>query len=221
VIKKLRESLFISVEGGEGVGKSTFITGLEKTLSKLGRNVIVTREPGGTLLADRIREVFTHGSKEEPFTVEAELMLVSAARSQHVSHLISPALREGKMVICDRFADSTRVYQGYLGKIDNEFMENIIDKTIYGRHPDITFLLDCDTEISQKRIHNRSLEEGQELSRYDAAADAVHKDLREGFLFYAKKFSERFVVLDASKNPAHVLEQALIHLEERYGFDFS
>jgi dTMP kinase len=211
--------LFISIEGGEGVGKSTFIHGLKAAFEKRGRKVLITREPGGTPLADRIRKVFTDTPENESFTVEAELMLVSASRSQHVQHVILPALKSGQTVISDRFADSTRVYQGYLGKIDADFMESVISKTVYGRHPDVTFLLDCDVEISRERVIKRAQVEGEELSRYDAAGVKVHQDLRDGFLHYANKFSERFITLDASQTADDVLNNALVQLREKFGVE--
>ena len=207
---------FISIEGGEGVGKSTFIESLKKKIESTGQTVLTTREPGGTPLADRIRSVFTDTPESESFTVEAELMLVSAARAQHMSHKIIPALDRKETVISDRFADSTRVYQGFLGKINESFLETVIANTVFGREPDVTFLLDCDVEISMKRVLDRSAESGEALSRYDEAGLDTHRSLREGFLHYSKKFPERFVVLDASKTPEDVLNQALSALNERF-----
>lgn len=215
------ENLFITIEGGEGVGKSTFIEGLKDFFSGLGKETLVTREPGGTAIADRIRSVFTDPPEEEDFTVEAELMLVSAARAQHMHHKILPALGEGKVVISDRFADSTRVYQGFLGKADDVFMESVIEKTVFKRHPDMTFLLDCDVEVSIKRVRDRAEQNGEALSRYDKANLEVHQKLRDGFLHYAAKFPNRFIVVDASKTPEEVLNSAISALKERFGIELS
>jgi dTMP kinase len=212
------KNLFITVEGGEGVGKSTFITTLKQHIKSSGVGVTLTREPGGTPLADRIRSVFTDTPKNESFTIEAELMLVSAARAQHVSHKINPSLEAGNVVISDRFADSTRVYQGFLGGINETFLETVIDKTTFGVKPDITFLLDCDVKVSMARVIKRAEELGEEMSRFDEAKDDTHQMLRDGFLHYASKFSERFCILDASQSPEKVMSDALQVLSERFGY---
>ena len=213
------DRLFITVEGGEGVGKSTFINSLKDRIQGTGTTVSLTREPGGTPLADRIRNVFTDTPENESFTKEAELMLVSAARAQHVRHKVLPLLEQGHVVISDRFADSTRVYQGFLGGVSEEFLESVINQTTFGVEPKITFLLDCDVEISMGRVRRRAAELGEEMSRYDEAKDETHQKLRDGFLFYARKFPERFCILDASKSPEDVLKQAIAFLVERSGFN--
>lgn len=215
----LKRPIFITLEGGEGVGKSTLMRKLSQSFAALERKVMLTREPGGTVLADRIRQVFTDPPKDERLTVESELMLVSAARAQHVSQKISPFLNDGGIVICDRFYDSTRVYQGFLGGMSEDFLECVIEKTVFGCCPDITFLLDCDPQMSIPRLKKRALENQENLSRYDSAELETHIKLRQGFLHYAKKFKHRFEVLDASKPAEQVYAEAKIALNTRFGFE--
>ena len=210
------DCLFISIEGGEGVGKSTFTKCLENILNASGRDVVVTREPGGTPVADRVRNIFTENQTVERFTPESELMLVSAARAQHVHNLIRPSLASGKFVLCDRFADSTRVYQGFLGGVDTHFLELVIEQTSFGYSPDITFLLDCDVNISAERVRSRARQKGESLSRYDAASREVYGKIRRGFLSCADKFRDRFMVLDASKDAATIIKSGVAVLNERF-----
>ncbi|MEI8025350.1 MAG: dTMP kinase [Pseudomonadota bacterium] len=203
---------FLTVEGGEGVGKSSFIELLSHRLRDKGMTFALTREPGGTRIADEIRSVFSKGDDIEEFTPEGEFLLVSAARAQHVFHKIRPELERGRWIICDRFADSSRVYQGILKGVETDFMERVIQKSTYGLIPDLTFLLDCDVSVSQSRVAGRGLVE----SRYDLASLEVHEQLRQGYLQVSRMFPHRIQVLDASRPREEIVNQAISLMEERF-----
>ncbi|MES2744416.1 MAG: dTMP kinase [Bdellovibrionota bacterium] len=205
---------FLTIEGGEGVGKSFLSNGLKARLEVLGHRVKLTREPGGTPLADSIRQLFLN-PPEKPNAI-AELFLVSAARAQHVESLIEPSLRAGQWVICDRFYDSTRVYQGDLGKVPGETLESVIAHSVQGCHPSLTFVLDCPADIARKRVFSRAKELYSEAgNRYDEGPSEMYEALRQAFLKRAREFPERIVIIDASQSPEHVLDAAWSQLAKR------
>lgn len=203
---------FISVEGGEGVGKSLFLTEISAKLQERGVVCALSREPGGTPIANKIRQVFSSGDDSEDFTPEGEFLLVSAARAQHVKHFIEPKLNVGQWVICDRFSDSSRVYQGFLRGLDASFIEMVIAKSTFGLTPDLTFLLDCDPVLSQSRVSSR----GKVESRYDAASMQTHEKLRQGYLHLSKQYPERVKVLDASRPVYDSVAEAMRIIEELF-----
>ena len=220
---------FITVEGGEGVGKSHFVEAISRHFLERGREIVTTREPGGTPTADKIREIFARPASGDPLRMEAEALLVSAARAQHVAQLILPALREGKFVLCDRFADSTRVYQGKIGAIPRYDLERLIAFSTGGLEPDLTFLLDCDVDISlgrlAQRTSERQIEKGRsnlsevgpaEVGRYDKAKRSFHERLRFAYHELAQEYPERIVVIDASAKPETVAAKAIAVLLERF-----
>jgi dTMP kinase len=214
----MKQSRFVTLEGGEGVGKSTLMTGLSQWLKNRGITVIHTREPGGTPIADAIRQLFKSPPTGDTITAEAEALLVSAARVQHVANVIKPALDSGTWVICDRFVDSTRVYQGLFGGVPLNDLEWLIKFSTVGIEPDLTFLLDCDVELSSRRIGGRSKETTPDSTeRYDHADHRVHDKLRDGFRKVAGFYPARFFILDASLPPEQVLAQACSELERRWG----
>lgn len=211
-MKKQEKSFFITVEGGEGVGKSLFLKKLSEALSAYSIKHIVTREPGGTVIAEKLRAIFNDPECEEALTVEAEFLIVSAARAQHIKNRVLPALNSGKSVLCDRFVDSSRVYQGALGGLSSEFIEGISRACLYGVSAGVTFLLDCESSLSLSRLEKRtalSSEEGEKKTRYDAKSFSFHKAIREAFLDLARKNPERIKVLDASLEPDMVVDEAL------------
>lgn len=213
-----QKGLFITVEGGEGVGKSSFCRNLYDLINEkmsLDSPPLLTREPGGTALAQAIRGLFLTPPDDEPMDVKTELLLVSAARSDHVSKKIQPALERGSWVICDRFYDSTRVYQGVMGHLNSSEMEHVISLSVCGQHPAITFLLDCDTDVSLARLDSRHRDSGSQKSRFDSATKDYHQRLRAAFLQVAREYSDRFCILDASKRPEEILEQAGVALKNR------
>ncbi|MBC7658168.1 MAG: dTMP kinase [Chitinophagaceae bacterium] len=206
-------SRFISIEGGEGVGKSYLSHGLQTRLQQLQYEVLLTREPGGTPLADSVRQIFLN-PPEKP-TALAELFLVSAARTQHVQKLIRPALDLGRWVICDRFYDSTRVYQGDLAGVDSKVLESVIAMSVEGCHPAQTFVLDCPTDIAMDRVQKRTKQlQLEATNRYDEGSREMYESLRKGYLKRVAEFPERIVRLDASQTPEQVLDDAWAHVKQ-------
>ena len=206
---------FITLEGGEGVGKSTLLKGLAAWAQSRDLAVTVTREPGGTPIADEIRRVFKAPPSTEELQSETEALLVSAARAQHVKQVIAPALKRGEWVFCDRFTDSTRVYQGLLGGVSMADLEWLIRFSTGGIEPNMTFLLDCDVAVSAKRIGAGGADR-DDASRFDQAHQAVHERLRQGFRRVAGFYPARFYILDASKPPETLLGAACAELERRW-----
>lgn len=194
---------FITLEGGEGVGKSTLLRGLAQWLEALGVPVITTREPGGTPLGEQLRSLAF--SRLHPPTSHTELFLMMASRMQHIQEKIIPSLERGEWVICDRYIDSSRVYQGLCGKVGLHFIDamwNEIRRVFPRAEPDCTIVLDCSVELSLPRVKNRQ----GESTRFDEAQEQFHRDIREGFLQIATEYQERCSVLDAAQPPADLLE---------------
>ncbi|RYZ51924.1 MAG: dTMP kinase [Proteobacteria bacterium] len=209
-----QRSRFISIEGGEGVGKSYLTHGLKTRLEQLKHKVLLTREPGGTPLADSIRALFLN-PPEKPSPL-AELFLVSAARSQHIQAVIEPALSIGTWVLCDRFYDSTRVYQGDLAGVPNQILESVISHSVGVYHPALTFLLDCPTEVAMKRVQERSKTlQSEGSNRYDEGSRDMYETLRNSYLKRAKEFPDRIVVIDASQTPEQVLDAAWAKMKQQ------
>ena len=214
-----KTTFFLTVEGGEGVGKSSFCRAFQDRVQFAGQPLVWTREPGGTEMADRIRALFLDPPAHEALTTEAELFLVSAARSQHVRKFIEPQLAAGRWVLCDRFFDSTRVYQGILGGLPEQALETCLQMSVGSCVPDLSFVLDCPVDIALYRLDERSRQTSQEAdfdnNRFDQADVSYHEKLRQGFLSLAKRFPDRIVVLDASQSPDEVVEQAWRQLQAR------
>lgn len=193
---------FITVEGIEGSGKSTLVAGLSERLRAMGKETIVTREPGGTPAGDAIRRIFLEpGLPVAPLT---EALLLNAARAQHVVDLIEPALRSGAIVLCDRFVDSNLAYQGYGRGIDLSFLQELCDTATGGLVPNLTFLLDLPVAISRERVATRNAGAGDRMEREDPA---FYERVRHGFLDLARA-SSRYHVLDATKPPEELIAQA-------------
>lgn len=205
--------MFLTVEGVEGAGKSTFIGLLEDELRKRGVDFLRTREPGGCALGSQIRPLLLDVSQK--VSDRAELFLFLADRAQHVADTIRPAIERGQWVICDRYADSTIAYQGYGRGMDPEQLQMLNDYATGGLWPEITFLLDLPVEEGLGRALARNGREGltQSEGRFEAEALAFHQRIREGFLARAARWPERFRVLDASQAPETVLAQAMACLE--------
>ena len=204
--------MFLTVEGIEGAGKSTFIGLLEDELTKRGVDFLHTREPGGCALGRQIRPLLLDASQK--VSARAELFLFLADRAQHVADTIRPALERGQWVVCDRYADSTIAYQGYGRGMDPEELQKLNDYATDGLWPDITFLLDLPAEVGLGRALARNGREGltQSEGRFEAEALAFHQRIREGFLLRASRWPERFCVLDAARTPDAVVAQALEYL---------
>ena len=188
---------FITFEGPEGGGKSTHVRELAEQLRAEGKTVLVTREPGGTRLAELIRGLVREEVEDPPVT-RCEVLLFIAARAQVVSEVIRPALARGEWVICDRFADSTFAYQGYGRGIDVGLLKNFNDFATEGLVPDLTILLDVPPETSKARLADRQAATATSADRIEQAGDMFHRRLRDGFLELAKAEPGRFVVIDSS-----------------------
>lgn len=189
---------FITFEGGEGVGKSTQVKRLVDALSRTSVTAVRTREPGGTPKAEAIRSLILQGGSES-WGPGAEAVLFAAARLDHVDQLIAPSLRAGKWVICDRFHDSTRAYQGLTGGVDDKLIRGLEVLALDGHSPDLTLMLDMDPEAAFERVAQRALEEGGTADRFEKEDLDWHRRLREAFLDIAQKNPERCVVIDADR----------------------
>tara|TARA_Y200000002_G_scaffold131764_1_gene108605 strand:- start:733 stop:1362 length:630 start_codon:yes stop_codon:yes gene_type:complete len=188
--------LFITFEGGEGCGKSTQIAALKARLEAIGKTVVQTREPGGTALGESVRSLLQHDDAGQGMSPEAELLLFAASRAQHVRELIAPAIAQGQIVLCDRFLDSTTVYQGVARAIDSKKVDTINQFAIGDTKPDLTILIDLPPEIGLARVHARS--DGQ-LDRMENEAIEFFQAVRQGYLDLAKSEPKRFLVLDGSQ----------------------
>ena len=193
--------LFITFEGGEGSGKTTQIQQLKEWIeSSIGSvNLCMTREPGGTIEAESIRTLLLNGAanKWQPAT---EAMMMSASRHEHVIHVIEPALSRGDIVICDRFTDSTHVYQGYVGGVDNALLDGLDQLSCQGLVPDLTLLLDIDSNAGLARTIQRGIAE----SRFESKGVTFHQKVRQGFVERAEKYPDRITKIDAAKPAGEV-----------------
>ncbi|WP_099867768.1 dTMP kinase [Pararhizobium haloflavum] len=187
--------VFITFEGGEGAGKSTQIRLLARSLQERGHDVAVTREPGGSPGAEAVRHVLLSGAAEE-FGVRMEAILFAAARCDHVEVFIRPALSRGTIVLCDRFMDSSRVYQGVTGNLDPRFMETLERVAVNGMVPDLTIILDLPAIEGLKRARQRG-EASAAPDRFEKEAIATHEKRREAFLDLAEREPDRCKVVDA------------------------
>ena len=192
-----RRGWFITFEGGEGAGKSTQIVSLRTRLEQIGSRVVSTREPGGSPRAETIREFLLSGGGR-PFGPLAEAMLFAAARADHVAETIRPALADGATVLCDRFVDSTRVYQGALGLVPDEMITSMETLATSGIKPDLTLILDVPAELGLRRADFRRTRLGQAPDRFEEQDLAYHEGIRRAFLVIAEADPERCAVVDAT-----------------------
>ncbi len=205
--KKRSRGFFITFEGGEGAGKTSQITRLEKKLKQMGHDVLVTREPGGTPGAEAIRHVLLSGAAES-FGPMMEALLFAAARSDHVELIIKPALEAGKVVISDRFIDSTRVYQGEGGKVDHDVLVRLEDVACGDVRPDLTVILDLPPEEGMKRANARR-KGGAAADRFEKESISRQKRRRTAFRKIAKEEPDRCVLIDAKGSEAQVFSKVL------------
>jgi dTMP kinase len=195
---------FITFEGGEGTGKSSHAELLAQRLRALGIGVVLTREPGGSPGAEIIRHVLLSGAAK-PLGPDAEAILFAAARDDHVRSTIEPALAQGRWVICDRFIDSTRVYQGALGQVDLKLIYFLERITVGSLKPDITFILDVPAEVGLARAKKRR-GEGQ-VDRFESESLEFHQKLREAYLTLAAREPDRCVPIDTTEPRVQVAMQ--------------
>ena len=202
--------MFITFEGGEGSGKTTQIEMLKAHFVRHGHEVITTREPGGTPEAEKIRDLLVQREGGN-WTPLAEVMLFFTARHMHVETKIKPALREGSIVICDRFTDSTIAYQGYGHGFDLQILNDIKTMSIGNFEPDITFILDIDVKDGLARAGKRMATQNDATTedRFERMKTDFHERLRQGYLSIAKDHPQRCIVLDASQNIEDVHSQII------------
>lgn len=196
---------FISLEGPEGAGKSTLIGALAQEFSRRGASTLMTREPGGSPIGGAVREMLLHS--EHGLSPLAELFLFLADRTEHVTHVIQPALDAGTVVLCDRHADSTVVYQGHARGMDVDWLRGLNLKATHGLRPDLILLLDLDPEVGLKRQLVADRLGGMPID--------FHERVREGFLTEAQREPERWEILDASRSFDEVAQDAIERLKRR------
>jgi dTMP kinase len=205
---------FITFEGGEGAGKSTQIERLRRRLEDLSHPVLVTREPGGSPRAEEIRS-FILGGEAKRFGPLAEALLFAAARIDHLDNTIKPALARGTTVLSDRFADSTRAYQGSAGKVDPALIDSIERIALKGTKPHLTFILDLPAEVGLARAGQRQVNKGEGADRFEQEDLGFHQSLRQAFLGIARSAPERCVVINADQSSDEVAEAIWAAMRER------
>jgi len=191
----------ISFEGGDGSGKTTQLKLLDNYLASRGKSCLSTREPGGTTLGEMIRKILLEAGKVE-IASPTELFLYLADRAQHVHEVIRPALASGRLVLCDRFTDSTLAYQGYGRGVDLDMLRRLNQVASHGITPDVTFLLDCPVEVGLSRTAQRNMNlksGGSREDRFEQERADFHERVRRGFLELARAEPQRIYVLDASR----------------------
>ncbi len=207
-------SLFITFEGIEGCGKTTQIDLLSSFLKRIHRSFLVTREPGGTEVGERIRQILL-SSENAGIETMAELFLYAAARVQHVRQIIFPALRQGKVVVCDRFADATLAYQGYGRGLDLAWIEQIHERAMENVKPDLTFLLDLPVEEGLKRALKRMEKHTFKEDRFEKEDLDFHRRVKKGYLILARNEPVRIVILDGMKDEQTLHREIVSHLSSK------
>jgi dTMP kinase len=199
---------FITIEGGEGAGKSTNIGFIQAFLADRGIDLVSTREPGGTVYAEKIRNLLLDHD-DEPLDAMAELMLIFAARAQHLSQLILPALNQGKWVLCDRFTDATYAYQGAgrkLGMSKVADLENLVQGSL---RPDLTLILDIPVDVGMERVAGRG-----EFDRFESEQQEFFESVRQSYLELARAAPERYAVIDTCNPLEQVQTDIALILEQ-------
>jgi dTMP kinase len=210
MVRVRAHGLLITLEGGEGSGKTTQASALAKHLEDRGHSVCLTREPGGTALGQAVLRLLRESEGGLALTPLSELLLFEADRAQHVSEVIRPALALGKIVVCDRFSDSSLAYQGYGRGLGLELIRRLNDEATGGLGPDLTLLLDVSPEVGLAR-------EGAQIDVTGRESPAFHERVREGFLALAREEPDRFVIIDATLAERDVAERALAAVEKLLG----
>ena len=187
--------ILISFEGSEGSGKSTQIAHLAEHLQKIGRKVVSTREPGGTEICEQVRNIIVHNSKGDEMCAETELLLFAASRAQLVREIIAPNLMKGVIVVCDRYIDSSTVYQGVARSLSLDPVQQINHFAVGNVLPDVTIVLDVPTRVSLARIHQRASDLPDRMERENID---FYKKVRDGYLVLARSMPKRFYVVDGT-----------------------
>lgn len=204
----MHNGYFITIEGGDGAGKSSAIRFIADYLSQHNIEFIVTREPGGTEIAEKIRHIILEHHQEQMHPI-TELLLYFASRAQHLAQVIIPALQQGKWVLCDRFTDSTYAYQGAARRLKNEkvaILEQLVQEDL---RPNLTILLDIDVKQGFNRVKHK-----RELDRLESEKEDFHQRVRHCYLEMAKKEPHRFKIVDAHLSPPKVQQQIKVILDE-------
>ncbi|QJB57824.1 dTMP kinase [Pseudodesulfovibrio sp. zrk46] len=200
--------MFITFEGIEGTGKTTQITKVKNYFESIGREVFLTLEPGGSRIGKELRRMLLHVDNKD-IAPSTELFLYLADRAQHIAQVIRPELEAGKVVLCDRFADSTVVYQGYGRGLDTKTLQQLNEVAVDGLWPNLTILLDIDPELGLKRATLRNIEEGKakEEGRFEAEHISFHRRIRDGYLTWAALNKDRIKIANADATPDEVFER--------------
>ena len=201
----MKRGIFITIEGGEGAGKSTILRGMADWLKAQGWEVVATREPGGIPIAEKIREVILD-RRHTDMDARTEALLYAAARRQHLVEKVKPALEAGAAVLCDRFVDSSLAYQGHARGLGIDEVWEVNRFAIGDLLPDLTLYLDARPEIGLGRIRSAG---GREINRLDLEDLEFHRKVREGYLVLAERHPDRIVTIDAEQPPERVLELAI------------
>jgi len=208
---------FVTLEGGDGSGKTTQMRLLDEHLGSSDVPRLITREPGDSSVGKEVRQLLLE-RRDEPLSCEAELFLIAADRAQHVREIIKPALRAGRLVLCDRYTDSTLAYQGYGRGIDLPLLRRINHLATAGLMPDLTVVFDCPAELAlsraAERMNRAKAKVGRE-DRFEAEGLEFQKRVRQGFLELAKSEPARFVVLDGDASPESIHEEVRKIIDER------
>jgi dTMP kinase len=204
----------ISFEGSEGSGKSTQITRLAEHLQQAGREVVATREPGGTEIGEQIRSIIVHNSKGDEMCPETELLLFTAARAQVVREVIAPALKRGAVVLSDRYLDSSTVYQGIARNLASGPVSAINRFAVGEVMPHLTIVIDVPTEVSLARIRRRASGLPDRMERENIA---FYTKVREGYLLLAKEWPERVIVVDGTLSPDAIDKKIWAEVQKRFG----
>jgi dTMP kinase len=200
-------SLFITFEGVEGSGKTTQIQRLKRYLARKGISCKVTREPGGPPISEKIRKILLDPNHRK-LTPFSELLLYEAARAQHINEVIKPLLKKGIIVLCDRFNDATLAYQGFGRKIDLSLIKKLNDLACQGIKPDLTFLLDCPSDLGLKRALQRNrISKNEKEGRFEKEKIQFHHRVRKGYLAIAKKEPQRVKIIDTRVGVEKVFEK--------------
>ena len=205
---KLKKGLFISFEGGEGVGKSTQIDLLKTSLSKKKFNVLCTREPGGTKEGEFIRKFLVSGEINS-WDSYSELLLFNALRREHINKIINPSLFKGDIVLCDRFIDSTIVYQGVGGAINKTLMLSLHKKFCYDLYPDITFFLNLDPKVGLKRTLSRN---NKTENRFEKMGLLYHQKIQQAFKALSNRNNKRFIEINAELSVEEISKKIYNHI---------
>ncbi len=213
MVKSEHQGVFISFEGSEGSGKTTQISRLAARLRKQGHQVLVTREPGGTPIGEDIRHLLKHAKSGKGMFPETELLLFAASRAQHVREVICPALKQGSIILSDRFLDSTTVYQGVARRLSEDPVQMINLFAVGDFMPDLTVVVDVPAEIGLQRIQER---DNHQPDRMEEENVEFYQRVREGYLLLARNFPERLIVVDAQQTPEDTERQISDAISDRF-----